>query len=371
MGSNRFALVDAGFNDLMRPSMYGAHHGISVLPADGPPRPVRPTVVAGPLCESGDVFTQGEGGVVLDARTAAGRRWAICWCSTMPVPTAPACPATTTAGRWPPRCWSGNFPMRLRWNFHRLMLGQSMAFYQDEFAGRIATKVMQTALAVRDTWLIVTDILVYVLIYFVTMLAVVGGFDLWLMLPFLGWLALYVRGAALLRAAPGQGGAGAGRRALADDRPHHRRLHQHRHRQAVLARAARGRPSRAARCRSSWSRPTARCGWSRLRDRQPGAERGLIAAPPGVTLWLWTQGQVGVGAVAAATAMALRLNGISHWVMWEMASLFEHIGTVQDGMATLSRARMRSSTARRPAAEVPRGEVRFEQVASATAARAR
>ena len=70
-----------------------------------------------------------------------------------------------------------NFPMRLRWNFHRLMLDQSMAFYQDEFAGRIATKVMQTSLAVRDTWLIFTDILVYVLIYFGTMVAVVGAFD--------------------------------------------------------------------------------------------------------------------------------------------------------------------------------------------------
>ena len=58
-----------------------------------------------------------------------------------------------------------NFPMRLRWNFHRLMLEQSMGFYQDEFAGRIATKVMQTALAVRDTWLIFTDILVLSLIH--------------------------------------------------------------------------------------------------------------------------------------------------------------------------------------------------------------
>jgi ATP-binding cassette, subfamily B, multidrug efflux pump len=68
--------------------------------------------------------------------------------------------------------------MRLRWNFHRLMLAQSMSFYQDEFAGRIATKVMQTALAVRDTWMILADILVYVVIYFVTMVAVVGSFDL-------------------------------------------------------------------------------------------------------------------------------------------------------------------------------------------------
>lgn len=65
VGANHFALVDAGFNDLMRPSMYGAHHSISVLAASEGTRPVRPTVVAGPLCESGDVFTQGEGGVVL------------------------------------------------------------------------------------------------------------------------------------------------------------------------------------------------------------------------------------------------------------------------------------------------------------------
>lgn len=68
VGANHFALVDAGFNDLMRPSMYGAHHAITLLAADGSNvalRPVRATVVAGPLCESGDVFTQGEGGVVL------------------------------------------------------------------------------------------------------------------------------------------------------------------------------------------------------------------------------------------------------------------------------------------------------------------
>ncbi|WP_088284411.1 diaminopimelate decarboxylase [Ideonella sp. A 288] len=65
MGANHFVLVDAGFNDLMRPSMYGSHHGIELLPADERPRALRPSVVAGPLCESGDVFTQGEGGVVL------------------------------------------------------------------------------------------------------------------------------------------------------------------------------------------------------------------------------------------------------------------------------------------------------------------
>jgi ATP-binding cassette subfamily B multidrug efflux pump len=69
-----------------------------------------------------------------------------------------------------------------------------------------------------------------------------------------------------------------------------------------------------------------------------------------------------VGAVAAASAMAFRLNGISHWVMWEMASLFEHIGTVQDGMATLSRTRSVVDTAGASALQVQRGEVRFEGV---------
>ena len=166
-----------------------------------------------------------------------------------------------------------NFPMRLRWNFHRLMLEQSMTFYQDEFAGRIATKVMQTALAVRDTWLIFADILVYVVIYFVTMVAVVGGLRRLADGAF-PRLAGAVRGdAVVLRAAPGQGGAGAGRRALADDRPRHRRLHQHRHRQAVLAFAPRGalRARRDAGVHGHGLRPDA--AGDGLRDRQPDPER--------------------------------------------------------------------------------------------------
>ena len=64
-GSNHFVLVDTGFNELMRPSMYGSFHAMSVLRRDGSQGANQPTVVAGPLCESGDVFTQGDGGVVL------------------------------------------------------------------------------------------------------------------------------------------------------------------------------------------------------------------------------------------------------------------------------------------------------------------
>ncbi|WP_164837945.1 ABC transporter ATP-binding protein, partial [Shigella flexneri] len=69
-----------------------------------------------------------------------------------------------------------NLPMRLRWNFHRLMLGQSMSFYQDKFAGRITTKVMQTALAVRDTLFVMADVLVTMATYVATIVVLAGVF---------------------------------------------------------------------------------------------------------------------------------------------------------------------------------------------------
>jgi diaminopimelate decarboxylase len=74
-GSAHFVMVDAGFSDLMRPAMYGSHHGMEIIHADGTVATgaVQATAVAGPLCESGDVFTQGEGGVVLNRDLPAAR----------------------------------------------------------------------------------------------------------------------------------------------------------------------------------------------------------------------------------------------------------------------------------------------------------
>jgi ATP-binding cassette, subfamily B, multidrug efflux pump len=256
----------------------------------------------------------------------------------------------------------GNFPMRLRWHFHRLMLAQSMTFYQDEFAGRISTKVMQTALAVRDTWLIFTDILVYVVIYFVTLIAVLGAFDGWLVAPFMGWLFLY--GLTLWYFVPRLGKvaqAQADARSMMTGRITDAytniatvKLFSHSQREAQFAKAA------------MQEFQTTAYGQMRLVTGFETVNQLLsvllIAATAVVSLLLWQNAAVGVGAVAAATAMAFRLNGISHWVMWEMASLFEHIGTVQDGMATLARTR---SVVDRPDAKVltvPRGEVQFDSV---------
>ena len=86
----------------------------------------------------------------------------------------------------------GNFVMTIRWKAHRWMLGQSYAFYQDEFAGRVATKVMQTSLAIRDVVLKVLDVLVYVGVYFIGAMLLVASFSIWMMLPFVIWLVLYV-----------------------------------------------------------------------------------------------------------------------------------------------------------------------------------
>ncbi|AWI52716.1 multidrug ABC transporter ATP-binding protein [Aquabacterium olei] len=257
---------------------------------------------------------------------------------------------------------AGNFPMKLRWQFHRHMLGQSMSFYQDEFAGRVATKVMQTALAVRDCCFVVGDILVFTMVYFLTMTAVVGGFDAWLLLPFLGWFTLY--GLAvwyfvprLSRVARAQADARSlmtGRITDAYTNIATVKLFSHGQREASYARSAMQEFMKTVH------------GQMRLVSGFEVVNHALsmllILSTSGIALWLWTQGEVGIGAVAAATAMALRLNGISHWMMWEMASLFEHIGTIQDGINTLARAPTVVDAPDARPLTVPAGDIRFEQV---------
>lgn len=255
-----------------------------------------------------------------------------------------------------------NLPMRLRWNFHRLMLGQSMAFYQDEFAGRITTKVMQTALAVRDTLFVMADVLVAMVIYIATIIILASVFAGGLVWPFVVWLVLYV--ATMFYFVPRLGKIG---KAQADARSvmvgrvtdaytniATVKLFSHTQREAHFARAA--------------MQDFIVTGYSQMRLVSAfeivnhTLSVGLIGGMAGTALWMWSHGQVGVGAVAAATAMALRLQGMSHWIMWEMTSLFESVGTVQDGINTLSRPRTVVDSPDAFALEVPRGEVRFEDV---------
>ncbi len=257
---------------------------------------------------------------------------------------------------------AANFPMRLRWNFHRLMLGQSMSFYQDEFAGRVATKVMQTALAVRDAVLIFTDILVYVGVYFLSMVVVAAHFDRWQLMPFIVWLVFY--GVALRYFVPRLGRVGqaqADARSLMTGRVTDAyaniatvKLFSHGRREAAYVRSAMEDFMRTAHAQMRLV--------TGIEIANFTLNILLIIATAGLGLWRWSQGAAGAGALAAATAMALRLTGISHWVMWEMARLFENLGTVEDGMSTLSR---HNAVTDRPGAAtlgVSRGEVVFEHV---------
>ena len=231
---------------------------------------------------------------------------------------------------------AGNFPMRLRWHFHRLMLSQSMHFYQDEFAGRVSAKVMQTALAVRDICFIVADILVFVTIYFVTMVAVVGHFNSTVMLPFLVWVVCYLGSLSyfvprLAKVSQTQADARSlmsGRITDAYTNISTVKLFSHAGREAAYAKSAMQEFLHTVHAQMRYV--------SGVELMNHVLNMLLIIATSGVALLLWTRGEVSVGGVAAVTAMALRLNGISHWVMWEMTSLYEQIGTAQDGVNTLS-----------------------------------
>jgi ATP-binding cassette subfamily B multidrug efflux pump len=255
-----------------------------------------------------------------------------------------------------------NLPMRLRWNFHRLMLGQSMAFYQNEFAGRITAKVMQTSLAVRETIFVLADVTVTMSVYVTTMIILAGMLDAQLVWPFVSWLFLYV--AALFYFVPHLGKFGkeqADARALLTGRVTDAytniatvKLFSHTQREAGFAREA--------------MREFMRTGYGEMRLVSAFEivnhllSIGLTIGATGTALWLWSQGAVGVGAVAAGTAMALRLQGMSQWLMWEMTSLFENVGIVQDGMKTLS---IPPSVLEAPDAvelAVTHGEIRFERV---------
>ena len=262
---------------------------------------------------------------------------------------------------------AGTFPMRLRWNFHRLMLGQSMGFYQDEFAGRVSAKVMQTALAVRDVWFICTDIMVYVMIYFVTIITVVGNFNFMIVWPFLVWLILYASALIyfvprLKRVSQEQADARAlmtGRITDAYTNISTVKLFSHAGREAEYAKSAMqeflGFVKRQMRMVTG------------VETINHFLNMCLVISCSGVALWLWSKGEVGVGAVAAVTAMALRLNGISHWVMWEMTSLYEQIGTVQDGMNTLALPHNIVDAPLATALDVTYGGIEFSRVSFAYA----
>ncbi len=256
----------------------------------------------------------------------------------------------------------GNFPMRMRWNFHRLMLDHSLGFYQDEFAGRVSAKVMQTALAVRDAMMTIANMVMFIVIYFITCALVLQNFDTWLLVPFLGWiilfsLALYYFIPKLGKTAENQADARSlmtGRITDAYANISTVKLFSYSQRESAYAKSAMQEFMVTVHQQMRLV--------SQFETVNQSVNMALVAATSVLALWLWSQGSASVGAVAASIAMALRLNGISHWIMWELAMLFEHIGTVRDGMGTLSRPHNILDAPNAPALSIQQGLIDFQHI---------
>lgn len=256
----------------------------------------------------------------------------------------------------------GNYPMRIRWQVHRYLLKQSMTFYQDEFAGRIATKLMQTALAVRECVIKLIDVMNYVIVYFIGVLVIVGSADLRLAAPIAGWLVCYV---LLMRYYVPRMGEVAERQADARSMMTGRVVDSYTNIQTVKLFSH-------ARREAGFARDGMR-GFLETVYEQMRLVTGLygmlymlnsvcLFLVGAVGIWLWIEDAVSVGAIAVAMALVLRLWGMSQWIMWELSALFENIGTVQDGINSISMPRLVEDKPGASEIVVDRGEIRFDDV---------
>ncbi|GGA54069.1 multidrug ABC transporter ATP-binding protein [Pelagibacterium lentulum] len=257
----------------------------------------------------------------------------------------------------------GNFPQRIRWMAHRYLIRQSMSYFQDEFAGRIATKVMQTALAVRETVMKLLDVLNYVVVYFIGAVVLAAMNDLWLALPFLGWVVAY--GAMLYYYVPKLGKISetqADARSMMTGRIVDSytniatvKLFSHSSREEIYAREA-----------MDEFLVTVHKQMRLVTILNVGItvlNCLLLFAVGFVGIWLWLQGAVSAGAVAIAAALVLRMHGMSQWIMWEMSALFENIGTVRDGINSLSLPSIVADEPDAPRLGRVKGEIMFKDVA--------
>ncbi|MFZ1813585.1 MAG: ABC transporter ATP-binding protein [Rhizobiaceae bacterium] len=256
----------------------------------------------------------------------------------------------------------GNYAMISRWQMHRYLLRQSMHFFANEFAGRVATKVMQTSLAIREAVMKVMDIFVFVSVYFATMLFLVSQSDWRLSLPLAFWLVVY--SAIVTWFVP--------------------RLRRISEKQADARSAMTGRVVDSYTNIATvklFSHAGREAGYARQSmDAFLGTVHGqmrvvtlfqsfiyvnncivvfLVAA---MSIWLWQQNLVTIGAIAVATSLALRINGMSQWIMWEVSGLFENIGIIHDGMSMMT---VPHDVTDRPDAagfKASRGAIEFDQI---------
>ncbi|WP_332716899.1 ABC transporter ATP-binding protein [Pelagibacterium mangrovi] len=257
----------------------------------------------------------------------------------------------------------GNFPQRIRWMAHRYLIRQSMSYFQDEFAGRIATKVMQTALAVRETVMKLLDVLNYVVVYFVGAVVLAAMNNIWLAIPFVVWVVAY---AGLLYYYVPKLGRISERQADARSMMTGRivdsytniatvKLFSHSSREESYSREAMDEFLQTVHGQMRYIT---------ILNQAITILNGLLLFAVGfVGIWLWLGDTVTAGAVAAAAAIVMRFQGMSQWIMWEMSALFENIGTVRDGINSLSLPAIVADEPNAPRLERVKGDIAFQDVA--------
>ncbi|MBU68414.1 MAG: multidrug ABC transporter ATP-binding protein [Cupriavidus sp.] len=255
-----------------------------------------------------------------------------------------------------------NLANMVRWQNHRYVLKQSLSFFQNDFAGRIAQRIMQTGFSLRDSAVQAVDALWHVVVYAVSALVLFAEADWRLMIPLILWIVCYIF--ALIWFTP---------------RVKQRALMATEARSRLMGRIVDGYTNITTLKLFAHTRSEenyARDAMAEQTDRARMAGRmvsamdvtvtvmngALIAGTTGIALWLWNQGIVSTGAIALATGLVIRINNMSGWIMWVVNGIFENVGQVQDGMKTVAMPR---HVLDRPDAKplvIRQGEVRFENV---------
>ncbi len=256
----------------------------------------------------------------------------------------------------------GNFAMRTRWQAHRYLLRQSVEFFQDDFAGRVATKMMQTALAVREVVMKLTEVLIYIGVYFTAALVLFASSDLRLSAPMILWLAGYLialryfipRLRAVSMEQAEARSAVTGRVVDSYTNIGTVKMFAHAAHEDDYARASMGAFLDNVYLQMRLSTLlTAILNW---------LNAALLFSVAAMSIWLWHIGTITTGAIAFAVGLVLRLQGMSQWILWEIYALFENIGVVQDGIQTLSRDRKIVDIPNAPILKVPEGTIRYDAI---------
>lgn len=251
---------------------------------------------------------------------------------------------------------------RVRWLSHRHVVRQSLGFFQNDFAGRIANRVMHAGDSLRESSVQIVDAIWYVLIYTASALVLFAEADLWLITPLVIWLFVYV---GILCYFVPRTKARSWRASEARSKLMGRlvdgygniltlKLFAHSDREdAYVAEALR---EQVAASRQMTRQVTGM-------DASISIVNGfMIVGTAALATWLWSRGAVSAGAIALSTGLTIRIHNMSGWIMWVVNGIFENIGTVQDSIETISQPRDIVDAAGAPELAVRAGAVEFHDI---------